>query len=147
MTHADRPSAPGPDHLREQIEQTRHDLGQTVQALADKTDVKARAQHRAGELKEQAVDKADEVKAQAAEAATQVQDRLPDSVKDTAAQAAEQVRSATARAGRMWAEKAPEPLRQQTARSAQLARDHRTVLLAVAAGMTVLWLVGRRRKD
>ncbi|MEV6019174.1 MULTISPECIES: DUF3618 domain-containing protein [unclassified Streptomyces] len=146
MTHADQPSVPGPDQLRRQIEQTRHDLGQTVQALADKTDVKARARHKAGELKEQAVVKADELKAQAAKATSQVQDKLPDSVKDTTAQAANQVRSATARAGRMWAEKAPEPLRQKTARSAQLARDHRTVLLAAVAGITVLWLAGRRRK-
>ncbi|MGW0966526.1 DUF3618 domain-containing protein [Streptomyces sp. NPDC002516] len=146
MNRADQPSAPSPDQLREQIEQTRHDLGQTVQALADKTDVKARAQHKTGELKEQAVVKAHELKAQAAKATSQVQDKLPDSVKDTAAQAADQVRSATARAARIWAEKAPEPLRQKTAGSPQLARDHRTVLLAAASGITVLWLAGRRRK-
>ncbi|WP_406364603.1 DUF3618 domain-containing protein [Streptomyces sp. NBC_00645] len=148
MTHtpADRPSAPNPEQLREQIEQTRHDLGQTVQVPADKTDVKARTQHKAGELKEQAVVKADELKAQAAKATSQVQDKLPDSVKDKAAQAAGQVRATAARAGRMWEEKAPEPLRQKTAQSAQLARDHRTVLLVGAAGVTVLWLASHRKK-
>ncbi|MET9902873.1 DUF3618 domain-containing protein [Streptomyces sp. NPDC006446] len=146
MTHtpADRPSAPNPEQLREQIEQTRHDLGQTVQALADKPDVKSRTQHKAGELKEQAVVKADDLKAQAAKATSQVQDRLPDSVKDKATQVAGQVRATAARAGRMWEKKAPAPLRQKAAESAQLARDHRTVLLVAAAGVTVLWLASRR---
>jgi hypothetical protein len=46
----------------------------------------------------------------------------------------------------MWEEKAPEPLRQQAARSVQLTREHRAVLLLAAAGVTVLWLAGRRRK-
>lgn len=46
----------------------------------------------------------------------------------------------------MWEEKAPEPLRQKTAQSAQLARDHRTVLLVGAAGVTVLWLASHRKK-
>ncbi|MFF3418177.1 DUF3618 domain-containing protein [Streptomyces sp. NPDC002698] len=144
---ADRQSAPSPDQLREQIEHTRHDLGVTVQALADKTDVKARARQRAGELKEQAVVKADELKAHAAKATSQVRAKLPDPVNDKAAQAAGQVRATTARAGRMWEEKAPEPLRQKTARSAQLARDHRTVLLVAAAGITAIWLISRRKKD
>ncbi|MFE2537032.1 DUF3618 domain-containing protein [Streptomyces sp. NPDC059371] len=146
QTPADRQSAPSPDQLREQIEHTRRDLGQTVQALADKTDVKARFQQKASALREQAALKASELKAQAAKSASQVQDKLPDSVKDKAAQATGPVRATTTRVGRMWEEKAPEPLRQKTARSAQMARDHRTVLLVAAAGITVIWLASRRRK-
>ncbi|MFF3412532.1 DUF3618 domain-containing protein [Streptomyces sp. NPDC002742] len=148
MTHTprDQQSAPSPDQLREHVEQTRHDLGQTIQALTDKTDVKARAQHKAGELKDQAVAKTGELKARAAKATSQVQDKLPDSVKDKASQAARQVRTTAAQAGRMWEEKAPEPLRQKVAQSAQLARDNRTVLLVAAAGVTVLWVASRRKK-
>ncbi|MFI1441692.1 DUF3618 domain-containing protein [Streptomyces fructofermentans] len=143
---ADQQSAPSPDQLREQVEQTRRDLGQTVEALAAKTDVKARAQHRAGELKEQVAVKAGELKAQAAKTTSQVQDKLPDPVKDAAARAAGQIRTTSAQAGRMWEEKAPEPLRQKTTRSAQLARENRTWLL-VAAGITVVWLARRRKKS
>ncbi|MFF8532007.1 DUF3618 domain-containing protein [Streptomyces sp. NPDC015532] len=148
MTHApaDPQSAPSPEQLREQVERPRHDLGQTVQALADKTDVKTRAQQKTGELKEQAIAKTDTLKARAAKATSQIHDKLPDSVKDQAAQTAGQVRARAAHAGRMWEEKAPEPLRQKAARSAQLARDHRTVLLVAAAGVTVLWVAGRRKK-
>ncbi len=54
---------PGPDAGIEEIEadaeQTRHELGQTVEALADKLDVKQRAKDKAAETKEQVVEKAD----------------------------------------------------------------------------------------
>ncbi|MGW3820199.1 DUF3618 domain-containing protein [Streptomyces sp. NPDC005046] len=148
MTHtpADQESTPTPAELREQLEHTRHELGETVQALADKTDVKARAQHKAGELKEQAFVKAGELKVQAAKATSQIQDKLPDPVKEKAAQAAGQARAAAAQAGRMWEEKAPAPLQQKAAQSAQLAREHRTLLLVAAAGVTVLWLASRAKK-
>jgi hypothetical protein len=95
----DEPTAAGPEELREQVEHTRAELGQTVEALAAKADVKARAQEKAaearqqatakaGELKEQAGVKAGELKAKAAQAAAQVQGKIPDPVKDRAVQAA-----------------------------------------------------------
>jgi ElaB/YqjD/DUF883 family membrane-anchored ribosome-binding protein len=40
-----------PDEIREDIEQTRHELGETVEALAAKTDVKARAHEKLDEVK------------------------------------------------------------------------------------------------
>ncbi|MFJ6838488.1 DUF3618 domain-containing protein [Streptomyces sp. NPDC091209] len=148
MTHtpADQHSTPTPAELREQMEHTRHELGDTVQALADKTDVKARARQKAGQLKDDAVAKASELKVQATKATSQVQDKLPDSFKEKAAQAAGQARAAALQAGRTWEEKAPAPLQQKRAQSAQLAREHRTLLLTVAAGITVLWLAGRIKK-
>ena len=53
----------GADHgqdaeLREDIERTRQELGETVEALAAKTDVTARARHKAAQAKEQAAAKA-----------------------------------------------------------------------------------------
>jgi hypothetical protein len=44
----------GPEEIREDIEQTREELGDTVAAMAEKTDAKQQAQAKAGELKEQA---------------------------------------------------------------------------------------------
>ncbi|MFD6294691.1 DUF3618 domain-containing protein [Streptomyces sp. NPDC060235] len=144
MTHtpADQ-HAPTPAELREQIEHTRHALGDTVQALADKADVKARTQQKAGALMEQAVVKADELKDLAATASSQVQNKVPDPVKKKAAPATGQARTAVAQAGRMWEEKAPASLQQRTAQSAQMAREHRTFLLAGAAGVALLWLARR----
>ncbi|MCT9011657.1 DUF3618 domain-containing protein [Streptomyces rhizosphaerihabitans] len=149
MTHtpADQHSTPAPAELREQIEHTRHELGDTVQALADKTDVKARARQKAGQLKDDAVARAGELKVQATKATSRVQDKLPDSFKQKAAQAAGQARATATQAGRKWEEKAPAPLQQKTAQSAQLAREHRTLLLTVAAGIAVLWLASRIKKD
>ena len=58
----DRPE-PGPDagieDIQADIAQTRNELGQTVEALSDKLDVKERAKQKAAETKERVVEKAD----------------------------------------------------------------------------------------
>ena len=51
--------------LQEEIEQTREHLGQTVEELVAKADVKARAQAKAAEVKVKAQDKAADVKSRA----------------------------------------------------------------------------------
>jgi len=58
-----------PEEIREDIEQTREALGDTVAAVAEKTDVKQQARAKAGELKGQANAKAKELSAKAKEAA------------------------------------------------------------------------------
>ena len=49
------------EQLHAEIEETREGLGDTVEALAAKTDVKARARERAAELKRMALRKKDEL--------------------------------------------------------------------------------------
>ena len=51
-----------PEALRAEIDETREQLGDTVEALAAKTDVKARAEDRVEGIKQDARAKADEVK-------------------------------------------------------------------------------------
>jgi Protein of unknown function (DUF3618) len=51
--------------LQEEIEQTRERLGQTVEELVAKADVKARAQAKAAEVKVKAQDKAADMKTRA----------------------------------------------------------------------------------
>ncbi|UXY20728.1 DUF3618 domain-containing protein [Streptomyces cynarae] len=153
-THDER-TAEGTEELRVQLEHSREELGQTVEALVARTDVKARAQEKAAEVKEQAAVKAAEVKEQAAAKAAevkeqaaakaielkakaagvahQVQDKLPGTVRDNAARAVGEARAQAAQAGRVWEERAPEPLRQKAALGARAARDKRTVLLVAAA--------------
>ncbi len=46
-----------PDEIRADIKQTREELGDTVEQLAAKTDVKARAQAKADEVKQTASEK------------------------------------------------------------------------------------------
>ena len=81
-------SKPDPAALRAEIAQTRADLGETVQALAAKADVKARAKDQLEETKQK-------VKAQAAEAGEKVAAAAhvaTDKVRTVAAQASDKAR-------------------------------------------------------
>jgi ElaB/YqjD/DUF883 family membrane-anchored ribosome-binding protein len=51
----------GPEELRREIEDTREDLGETAAALAEKTDVKARAREKVDGIKQTVIDKKDSV--------------------------------------------------------------------------------------
>lgn len=51
-----------PEQVREEIEQTRAELGDTVAALAEKTDVKGQAKHAVDEAKETVTAKVSEIK-------------------------------------------------------------------------------------
>jgi len=53
--------------LREDIEQTRQQLGQTAEALAAKADVKARTKQKVSQVKEQAAARATQAREQAAD--------------------------------------------------------------------------------
>jgi ElaB/YqjD/DUF883 family membrane-anchored ribosome-binding protein len=56
-----------PAEIREEIEDTREELGETVAAVAERTDVKKQAQAKKDEVKERAAEKAGEAKAKAQE--------------------------------------------------------------------------------
>ena len=57
-----------PEEIRADIEQTREEVGDTVEALAGKTDVKAQANRRVEEIKANLHAKADQAKAKLADA-------------------------------------------------------------------------------
>jgi uncharacterized protein YdbL (DUF1318 family) len=75
-----------PEEIRSDIEQTRAEVGDTVEALAEKTDVKAQAQHRVDEIKDSVRAKADDVKAKA-------RSTTPDSAQQGGQQIVEKVRA------------------------------------------------------
>ena len=60
------PSPDDPEQLKAAIEQTRDELGRTVEQLVAKTDVKARAQAKASDLTQRAKDATSQVRRQAA---------------------------------------------------------------------------------
>lgn len=60
-------AAQDPQELRREIEHTREELGDTVAALAEKTDVKAQARHKVDDVKETALSKKDELVSKARE--------------------------------------------------------------------------------
>ncbi|CAM5449628.1 hypothetical protein STENM327S_00128 [Streptomyces tendae] len=67
--------AKGPDELRRQIEQTRGQLGDTVEELAGKADVKGRAKARAADLKDKAGAMTVQLRSSAAHAGHAVQEK------------------------------------------------------------------------
>ncbi len=111
--------------LQREIEQTREQLGETVEQLVAKTDVKARARAKAAELTGRVEDKTSQARTQAAAGAGRVRDQFAG--KDQAQ------RRVAAVAAPVW-EAAPEPVRQAVAKGASSARRRR-VPLAVAAGV------------
>jgi len=79
-------SADDQQELEKEIEQTREQLGQTVEALAARVDVKARAQEKLGQLTARLKGKATEATRQ-----LRLQDRA-DQAKRQAGQAGQQIR-------------------------------------------------------
>jgi ElaB/YqjD/DUF883 family membrane-anchored ribosome-binding protein len=87
---ADTPSGTGeqrsPEEIRQEIEQTREELGDTVEALAAKTDVKAQVKGRVEEIRSEAEQRKEELLAKAKEA-------VPESAGAGAQQVAETVKA------------------------------------------------------
>lgn len=117
-TTAEQPDPPkDPDAIRAEIEQTRADLAETVDALAAKLDVKG-----------QASDKADAAKARIGEKAAQVKASAPEPVQHA-------VDALTAKAT---------PVAHQL--NAQTAPNRGKILAGVGVGVLVLLVLRRRRK-
>jgi ElaB/YqjD/DUF883 family membrane-anchored ribosome-binding protein len=78
--------AQDPKQIEREIEQTREELGETVEALAKKTDVKAQAQRKVEDTKASISEKKDQLLGQAKQAS-------PDSAAAAASQAADKARA------------------------------------------------------
>jgi ElaB/YqjD/DUF883 family membrane-anchored ribosome-binding protein len=75
-----------PAEIRRDIEETREQLGETVEALAGKADVKAQAKERVDSVKQDAKDKISDLRGKATEAA-------PDSAGSAASSAQDKVKA------------------------------------------------------
>jgi hypothetical protein len=158
-------AAPGPPDdrqaLQEEIERTREHLGETVEALVAKADVKARAQDKARELTGRLKAKADQadVKAQAQQKARQLTGRLKAKADqaDVKGQAQQQARhlagllKSTAAQGRHRAaslsDGAPDAVKGAADSAAATARRNRLPLAAAigaAVASVLAWLLIRR---
>jgi len=136
-------AAPGPPDdpqgLQEEIERTREHLGQTVEALVAKVDVKARAQDEASRLIGRLKARVIEARQQATARAYQARHQVADKTKGPR----EQVAGAAAGISQVT----PEPVKQAAGNAAATAQRRRTPLLAVvgAVGAGVVgWLLFQR---
>jgi septal ring factor EnvC (AmiA/AmiB activator) len=135
-------ASPGPPDdrqaLQDEIERTREHLGETVEALVAKADVKARAQDKARQLTGRLKAKADQadVKAQAQQQAR----HLAGLLKSTAAQGRH-------RAATSLSQGAPDTVKGAADSAAATARRHRLPLAAAigaAVASVLAWLLIRR---
>jgi Protein of unknown function (DUF3618) len=83
-----------PEQIEREIEQTREELGETVAAVAEKTDVKGKAKRKANQTKARAKSKAEEVKQTAGLKREQLGAKAHDVTPESAAAGAQ--RAATA---------------------------------------------------
>jgi ElaB/YqjD/DUF883 family membrane-anchored ribosome-binding protein len=74
-----------PEEIRREIVETREELGDTVEAIAEKTDVKTRAKKKADQTRET-------MKAKAREVQEKMSDATPKQARQSATQAAQSVR-------------------------------------------------------
>ncbi|MFG2355671.1 DUF3618 domain-containing protein [Streptomyces sp. NPDC048521] len=133
--------AKGPDELRQQIEHTRNQLGETVAQLVDRADVKGRARARAADLRDKAGAMTVQLRTSATHAGHTVQDRAGRAghvvqdraahaghvVQDRAAHAGHAVQRRAGRAGQSMEGGVPQPLR----RAMRAAQRHPGPVLAV----------------
>ncbi|MGW1248414.1 DUF3618 domain-containing protein [Streptomyces sp. NPDC002535] len=148
-TPAPTPADLGSAELRDQVERTRHELGQTVEALAAKADIKDQAKKKTAALKGQAAEKAalvsEHIRETAEHAAQVVKHKTPDSLQQKTAQAAAHARESAAKAGQYATDKTPDSLLERAGNATTAARANRTPLLLAGAAVAVFVLVRRSR--
>ena len=146
-------SAPGPaddpQGLQEEIERTREHLGQTVEALVAKVDVKARAQEEAGRLIGRLKGRAIAARQRAAARAYQARHQVADKADGPRRQASDAAATIAGTASGI-AGAAPEPVKRAAGNAAETVGRHRTPVLAgvgaIAAALVGWLLINRWRR-
>ncbi len=146
MTTHTGPETPPPgkdasaDELEADIERTREDLGNTVDELTAKLDVKAQAQHKVQDAKAQAQHKVQDAKAQAQHKVQDAKAQAQHKVQDAKQRATEQAHTVQVRVGHA------------AARAKETASDDRgkvkpviSVGAAVVVAAVIAVVVWRRR--
>jgi hypothetical protein len=135
-TAAAAPRAPGdPQELRQEIERTREQLGETVEQLAAKADVKGMAQVKAAKL-------SGRVKAKTGQAWDKAAGRAGSARGQLVGQAATAQKRVTAAAAPVW-QATPAPVRQAVEKGTTAARQRRVPLAVSAVALIAGYLVIR----
>jgi Protein of unknown function (DUF3618) len=137
-----------PQQLTEEIERTREQLGETVEQLVAKSDVKARAQAKASQLTGRLKGTAGQARQQAAAKAGQVQRQLAgktagprQKVASVSGPAKDQVRQQAAAAAATISKVTPEPVQRAAAKAAATARQRRVTLTVAVGAAGLAWMV------
>ncbi|CAB4923356.1 unannotated protein [freshwater metagenome] len=135
--------------LEAQIEETRGELGDTVEALSHKLDVKARAKEGIDERKQAAKDGAVQAKEAVVHTATAAKERVEEAASAAQAKATSAAQEAQDRAAsaRQSAQQATSDPRAAAGQAGQKVQENKVPVATIAAvaGVLVLVVVWRRR--
>jgi methyl-accepting chemotaxis protein len=157
---ADAHSVPDdPEQLRQDIERTREQLGDTVEALVAKTDVKAQAKekvnHLSGRLKGGTAQAKEQATARVAQARDQLTAKTNDAKQAATANGAtvkgakNQLQAGATAVGSKVRDVTPEPVQRAARHAAARTSPRQAVTAAVAVGVALIGLIlvrKRRRK-
>ncbi|GHD84429.1 DUF3618 domain-containing protein [Streptomyces naganishii] len=130
--------AKGPDELRQQIEQTRSRLGDTVEELAAKADVKGRAKARAADLRDKAGAMTVQLRSSAVHAGHRAQEKASQAghrAQEKASHAGHGVQDRVAQAGHTVEHSVPHSVNDAVA---VCRRNPRSLMIAGAAGAVLV---------
>lgn len=140
-----------PEQLRQDIERTREELGETVEALIAKADVKARARERVGELsgrlREATTQAREQATAKVGQARSQIAGRSADAKHAAAGTAVptDQLQARAAAVGQTLRGATPDPVQKAAQRAMATASQRRVMIAAAAVGVVVVGFVLVRR--
>ena len=150
-----RPASPtDPDQLKQDIERTREELGETVEALIAKADVKARTRERVGGISERlrgaTTQAREQATARVGQARTQIVGRPADAKHAASGPAvpAGQLQARATAVGQTIRDVTPDPVQKAAARAMATASQRRALVAAAAVGVAVVgfMLIRRRRR-
>jgi len=141
-----------PEQLREQIRQTRAELGETVEALAAKADVKAQLKEKVSASKEQLQEKIstgkDQLQEKISTGKEQLQEILPadkQELQEKLSAGKAQLQEKTAELKGRAGEVSPEQAREVLASVPQRVKTNPRPALLAVGGLLLVWLIRRRR--
>ncbi len=151
VTPAAEPPADA-EQIREEIERTRDQLGETVEALVAKADVKAQAKERVGQVSDrlkgrtaQVKDTAAQAKEQAAARVGQARSQLAGKTADAKTAAAQtggparnQIQARAAAVGGAVRDATPEPVQRAARHAAEVTSQRRGLVAGAVVGTVVV---------
>lgn len=142
-----------PDQLRQDIERTREQLGETVEALVAKADVKAQAKEKVGQLTDRVKGTTAQAKEQATARVAQTREQLATKaagVKQAAVTnvpAKDQLQARATAVGGKVRDVTPEPVQQAARHAAARTSPRQAAIAAAVAGVALISFILIRRRQ
>lgn len=142
-----------PDQLRQDIERTREQLGETVEALVAKADVKAQAKEKVGQLTDRVKGTTAQAKEQATARVAQTREQLATRAADvkqaavTNVPAKDQLQARATAVGGKVRDVTPEPVQRLAQQAASRTSPRQLAIAAAAVSVALVGFILVRRRQ